>query len=96
MGLPALAALVADVVRTELQRAQREAKGSQGGCTVGGTIRDGFVWLQTVAKLPIEADSSLVEAAAAAEQGAAPKPKPDAARWLAADRGAVRVRGGRG
>ena len=70
-GLPASAALVADVVRTELQRAQREAKGSQGGCTVGGTIRDGFVWLQTVAKLPIEADSSLVEAAAAAEQGAA-------------------------
>ena len=73
-GLPASAALVADVVRTELQRAQREAKGSQGGCTVGGTIRDGFVWLQTVAKLPIEADSSLVEAAAAAEQGAAPNP----------------------
>ena len=64
-GLPASASLVADVVRTELQRAQREAKGSQGGCTVGGTIRDGFVWLQTVAKLPIEADSSLVEAAAA-------------------------------
>ena len=71
-GLPASAALVADIVRSELQRAQREAKGSQGGNTVGGTIRDGFLWLQAVAQLPIEASGLLVEAAAEPEEGETP------------------------
>ena len=73
-GLPASAALVADIVRGELQRAQREAKGSQGGNTVGGTIRDGFLWLQSVAQLPIEAAGLLVEAAAEPEEGETPNP----------------------
>ena len=74
-GLPASAALVADVVRGELQRAQKEATGSQGGNTVGGTIRDGFMWLQSVAQLPIEAGGAsglLVEAAAEPEEGETP------------------------
>ena len=71
-GLPACAALVADIVRGELERAQREATGSQGGNTVGGTVRDGFLWLQEVAAQPIDAKNALVEAAAQAEAGDTP------------------------
>ena len=57
-------AMVAAVVRAEQRRAQLDASGSQGGRTVGGTIREGFLFLQSVVGLPIEADSLLVEAAA--------------------------------
>ena len=71
-GLPASAALVADIVRGELERAQGEATGSQGGNTVGGTVRDGFLWLQEVAGQPIDAKNALVEAAAQAEAGDTP------------------------
>ena len=71
-GMPASAALVADICRAELQRAQREARGSQGGNTVGKTVCEGFVWLQSVARLPIDASDPLVEAAAEAEEGDTP------------------------
>ena len=49
-GLPASAALVADCVAEELQRAIGEARAGQDGRTVGGTFRDGFMFLERVAE----------------------------------------------
>ena len=63
-GLPASAALVASIVRAEARRAKRESKGSRGGATVGRTIHEGFVWLQSVAALAIDADNGLADAQA--------------------------------
>ena len=70
-GLPAGRALVASIVAAEGRRAENEATGSQGGSTVAGTIREGFVYLQKVARLPIEASDELVRAAAEAPPGEA-------------------------
>ena len=55
-GLPASRALVASIVAAEGRRAECAARGSQGGRTVAGTVREGFLFLQKVARLPIEAD----------------------------------------
>ena len=63
-GLPASAALVADCVAEELQRAIRGARDGQDGHSVGSTFRDGFRFLEKVAKLRVEASGPLVEAAA--------------------------------
>ena len=70
-ALPATAAFCADVVEREQARATAEAAGSQGGATVGMTIRRGYRKLRSVACLPVDADDALVEAAAAPE-GALP------------------------
>ena len=53
-GLPASKGLVAFVVHAETVRAQVAATGSQGGCTVGATFRDGFLFLEDIG-LPVEA-----------------------------------------
>ena len=63
-GLPASAALVADCVAEELQRALGEARDGQDGHSVGGTFRDGFMFLERVAKLRVAASGPLVVAAA--------------------------------
>jgi hypothetical protein len=63
-GLPATGALVAQVVAADFARARREAIGSKGGASVGNTIREGFIALQDLVGLPIDARHPLVEAAA--------------------------------
>jgi hypothetical protein len=63
-GLPATGALVAQVVAADFARARRQAVGSKGGASVGKTIREGFVALQDLVGLPIDAHHPLVEAAA--------------------------------
>ena len=73
-GLPASAALVADVSRAQLKRARAEAKGSQGGMTVGKTFRQGFMYLENVAMLPIDASGALVDEAVQPEATDEPRP----------------------
>ena len=73
-GLPASAALVATIVVAETARAAEAARGSRGGATVGGTIRDGFLFLQGVVGLPVDANGRLVESVAEAPAGAADAP----------------------
>ena len=60
-GLPASAGLVALIVAQEADRARRAAKGSQGGATVGETIREGAMLLATLG-LPITAEGAVIEA----------------------------------
>ena len=67
---PTPASLVATIVREQLERAMKSAKGLAGGRTVGNTIRDGFLFLEKVIGMPLAASSLLVETAA--------KPPPDA------------------
>ena len=69
-GLPAGRAMIASIVLAEATRAQSaSAGGSRGGKTVGRTIQEGFLALQKVARLPIEADDPLVDAAARFDAG---------------------------
>lgn len=74
-GLPAEAAFVADIVSAELARAMAEQKGGQGGRTVGATVQEGFVFLEKVVRLPIDASDRVVTAAAAPPQLSMPAPK---------------------
>jgi hypothetical protein len=69
---PAREAVVAYCVALGLQRATIAGRGSQGGRTVGATLRDGFVYLQEVVGLPIEANGALVKSAAEPPKGGAP------------------------
>ena len=70
-GLPASSALIASIVAAEGRRAALAAVGTQGGRTVAGTVREGFLFLQKTLGLPIEADCLLVEAVAAPPPGSA-------------------------
>jgi len=62
-GLPCPAGRTAYVVRQEQDRATKAAAGSRGGATVGGTIRDGALFLEA-GGLAVAAKGALVEAAA--------------------------------
>lgn len=73
-GMPASAALISTIIVAEAARAAAAARGSRGGATVGGTIRDGFLFLQSVVGLPIDARGRLVESVAEAPVGAADVP----------------------
>ena len=66
--------MVGVIVQRENRRATAAATAARSGSTVGGTIREGFEWLEAVLKLPIEARSDVVEAAAG------PPPAPMGAR----------------
>ena len=73
-GLPATGQLVAEIVSAEFARARREAaeakaagaksRASKGGATVGKTVQEGFVALQSVLGLEVDATHPLVAAAA--------------------------------
>ena len=63
-GLPCGRALVGAIVMREQTRATAAGTEARDGATVGGTVREGFEWLEAVLKLPIEAKSDVVEAAA--------------------------------
>ena len=73
-GLPASAGLVHEVVWAEARRARLAASGSRGGATVAATVRDGFLFLEQVLRMPIEASSPLVEAAVLPAADQAMKP----------------------
>lgn len=47
-------ALIAKIVQSQQERASMAASGSQGGRTVGKTIREGFTFLQKVIRVPLE------------------------------------------
>ena len=73
-GLPCGRAMVAVIVQRENRRAAAAATAERSGATVGGTVREGFEWLEAVLKLPIEAKADVVMAAAE------PPPAPMGAR----------------
>ena len=61
-GLPATAALCAQVVTAEMDRARRE--GNAPKMTVGKSIKEGYDALAEVVGLPVDSKNALVEAAA--------------------------------
>ena len=63
-GLPCSRAMVAAIVQRENRRATAAGTAERSGATVGGTVREGFEWLEAVLRLPIEAKSDVVLAAA--------------------------------
>ena len=73
LGLPASPALLAAVVRAEMERARASGRGSQGGRTVGKSVRDGFLFLQRVLSAPLMADTVFVEQAAVPPPDALPR-----------------------
>ena len=62
-GLRVSAALAADVVAAEAAEGRRRAQGSRKGATVGGSFREGAVYLQKCG-MPVDADNLLVQTAA--------------------------------
>ena len=67
-GLPASALLVSTIIAQVSDLASRAGKGSQGGASVGPSVREGFQFLREHLNLPIDIDSVVAE-------GEAPKMK---------------------
>ena len=77
--LPASAAVVAATVERERLRAAAAARGSRGGATCAERLRKGLLFLANVCRLPVDADSFLVEAAARPEAHQLGQPRTHAA-----------------